>query len=365
MPGTPLRGAARFVLIIASVLLLFLLASVIFAGQFVITTINYVVGNLANRSGLSLFLVRSLVIAATIPFFYAIGQFTRSILALLGFGWNPLGFYKNKYGAIIIAYIAIFYGAMYWASLDAYAYKYCADTPEGISLSDGPGKEKIYGTEFQPCSMAQIEVLRNGSGKLAAPREIRIANAADYAWFDVAGRPRVWYAQDSDGHYRFFDHAGVNPSTGHPLQPIDENAIQQAKKQQSAAAAGRRSAEARQAAAASKAQDTAAKAQDAAEAQELTKQAQAQFDAGDYKGAMDNCERVLGKAPNSECVTLHQRAQVKLAQQLVNKGQSQLERGQLDEAVWSADEAMKLDPANRNAAKLKLLALKLKPRVSN
>lgn len=359
MPGTSLRGAARFVLIIAAVLLLLLVGSFIFAGQFVITTINYVVGNLANRSGMSVFLVRSLVIAATIPFFYAVAQLTRSILGLLGFGLNPLGIYKNKYGAIVVAYIAIFYGAMYWASLDAYAYKFCADTPEGISVSDGPGKEKVYGNELQPCSIEQIEELRNNSGKLAAPREIHIANPAGYAWFDVAGRPRVWYGQDLDGHYHFFDHAGVNPNTGHPLQPVTEDVIQQAKKQLAAAATSRRSAEARQAAA-------AAKAQDATDAQDLTKQAQAQFDAGDYQGAMDNCGRALNKAPNNaECTTIRQRASVKLAQQLVNKGQSQLERGQLDEAVWSADEAMKLDPSNRNAAKLKLLALKLKPRTSN
>ncbi|HUK43573.1 MAG TPA: hypothetical protein VLW48_03930 [Candidatus Bathyarchaeia archaeon] len=359
MPGTPLRGAARLVLIVAAVLLLLLVGSFIFAGQFVITTINYVVGNLANRSGMSVFLVRSLVIAATIPFFYAVAQFTRSIIGLLGFGWNPLGIYKNKYGAIIVAYIAIFYGGMYWASLDAYAYKYCVDTPEGISVSDGPGMDPVYGNEFQPCSIAQIEVLRNGKGKLAAPRELHIANPASYAWFDVAGRPRVWYAQDLDGRYQFFDHSGVSPTTGHPLQPVTEEVIQQAKKQLAAAAASKHSAEARQAAA-------AAKAQDAADAQDLTKQAQAQFDAGDYKGAMDNCDRALSKAPNNaECTTIRQRASVKLAQQLVTKGQSQLERGQIDEAVWSADEAMKLDPANRNAAKLKLLAIKLKPRASN
>jgi len=131
--------------------------------------------------------------------------------------------------------------------------------------------------------------------------------------------------------------------------------VHQAMRQQAAAAANKRAADAREAAA-------AAKVQDSANAQQLAKQAQSQFDAADYKGAMDTCDRALSKTNDPDCMTIRQHASIKLAQQLVSKGQSELEQGQLDEAVWSADQAMKLDPSNRNAAKLKLLALKLKPR---
>jgi len=253
---------------------------------------------------------------------------------------------------------------------DPYAKKYCADTPEGISVSDSAGQDPVYGTQFKPCSAGQIELLRNGSNQVA-PRELRISNPARYPWFDsVTGGPRVWYAQDANGHYRFFNRAGVDPTTGHALQPITEDVVRQVMQQQ---ASSRHTADARHTAdtakapeAASQAADAAAKSADAFDAQELVKQAQGQFDSGDYKGAKETCERVLSKTPgNSDCVTLRQHASVKLAQQLVTKGQSQLEQGQVDEAMWSADEAMKLDPTNRNAAKLKLLALKLKPRAPN
>src|SRR5579862_1835177 len=248
---------------------------------------------------------------------------------------------------------------MHGRSPEPYPHKYCADTAEGIAVSDTAGKDAA-GNEFKPCSTEQIEQIRNSSSQPTPPQEIHIANAAKYAWFDsVTGGPRVWYAQDANGHYRFYNAPGVDPTNGHPLQPITEDVIRRVVQQQTAAAASRRLLEARNAA-------EAAKAQDAFDAQELVKQAQGQFDSDDYKGAMDTCGRALSKSPDSsDCVTIRQHASVKLAQQLVTKGQSQLEQGQLDEAMWSADQAMKLDPANRNAAKLKLLALKLKPHSPN
>lgn len=359
MPKIPLKGAVRVVVIIASVLLILLIASLLFAGQFVASTINYVVAILATRSGISVFLVRAIVIIGTIPFFWAVAQFTRSIFGLLGLGWNPLALYKNKYGMIIVAYIGVFYGALYWASAHSYFYKYCAETPEGISLSDSPGRDPVYGREFKPCTEAQTEEMRHKDGDLAAPKEIRIANAANYEWFDVAGRARVWYAVESDGSYRYFDHSGVDPSSGHTLQPVNEAVIQQLKRQQAADNAKRHEVDERQA-------SEEAKAKNAAEAQELVTQAQGEFDAANYKAAMETCDHVLSKSrTNAECVTIRQHAAVKLAQQLVDKGESELEKGQLDEAMWNADTAMRLDPTNRSAAKLKILAAQLKPRTSN
>ncbi len=66
---------------------------------------------------------------------------------------------------------------------------------------------------------------------------------------------------------------------------------------------------------------------------------------------------------NAGCGAIRQHAAVKLAQQFVDKGQTDLEKGEFDEAMWSADAAIKLDPANHGAAKLKLLAAQLKPRL--
>jgi Flp pilus assembly protein TadD len=51
-----------------------------------------------------------------------------------------------------------------------------------------------------------------------------------------------------------------------------------------------------------------------------------------------------------------------MAQQLVNEGQAHFERGEFDEAAWSADKALELDPANQNAVKLKRLSLEVKPK---
>jgi hypothetical protein len=251
-------------------------------------------------------------------------------------------------------------------SRDAHARQYCADTAEGIAVSDSAGKDAA-GNEFKPCSTEQIEQIRNSSGKPAPPQEIHVANATSYAWFDaVTGSPRVWYAQEANGHYRFFDAPGIDPTTGHRLQPITEDVIRQVTQQQAAAAANRRVVEAKRAAVEASAREAANQAAESYNAQELAKQAQGQFDSGDYKDARETCDRALSEAPNNtDCVNIRQHAAVKLAQQLVTKGQSQLEQGQLDEAMWSADQAMKLDPTNRNAAKLKLLALKLKPHSPN
>ena len=190
-----LRGAARIFTIIVLVLLVVVVGSILFAARFVTGTINYVVSNLASRSGVSPFLVRFAVIFATIPFFIAVGKFTRNILGLFNLVWNPLSFYNRISGVIIVVYIAVFYLAMYGASADAYAYKYCGDTPEKIFVSDGPGKDPVYGVELRPCSLVQIKELRAGTGNIDRPHQVTIVDAEAFEWFDaITGKPRVWYA---------------------------------------------------------------------------------------------------------------------------------------------------------------------------
>lgn len=81
---------------------------------------------------------------------------------------------------------------------------------------------------------------------------------------------------------------------------------------------------------------------------------------------METCDLLLSKSHNNAgCAAIRQHAAVKLAQQFVDKGQTELEKGEFDEAMWSGDAAIKLDPANHSAAKRKLLAAQLKPRASN
>jgi hypothetical protein len=71
-------------MIFLAILLIALIVGSIIGVRFVYATVDYVVDNLASRSGLSTFLVRGVVILATIPFFWAIARFTRFDEAI----WN-------------------------------------------------------------------------------------------------------------------------------------------------------------------------------------------------------------------------------------------------------------------------------------
>lgn len=362
-----LQGSARLLAVIVLVLLLLLVGSIFFATHFVTGTVNYVVSNIAARSGLSTFLVRGAVILLTIPFFWAVGKFTRNILGLFNLGWNPLSFYKSTPGIVIVIYIAAFYLAMYWASTSAYAYKYCGDTPEGIFVADGAGKDPVYGVETKPCSLVQIKELRAGNGNIAHPRSLSVDQPESYEWFDgLTGKARVFYAVLPNGDYRFFDRSGVDPGSGQPLQPITPQIVQQVRQQKTAAFEQKQ----RQAEAEASAlkQKQAKNEQDAirknqvASIQAIVSQAENEFEAGQYKAAKQDCDHVVAQDRGSkECATIRQRSSVKLAQELVRRGQSQIQRGEFNEALWSAEEAMNLDPGNVNAVKLKELARQLKP----
>ena len=101
------------------------------------------------------------------------------------------------------------------------------------------------------------------------------------------------------------------------------------------------------------------------ETEALARQAEASFESKDYKAAIDACSQVLASAPrNQTCVTVKQHASTKLAEQLVNQGLAHWEKGEFDEAKWSADKALELDPTNQSAIKLKKLADQMKSRVS-
>ncbi|HEY2773681.1 MAG TPA: hypothetical protein VGK20_06485, partial [Candidatus Binatia bacterium] len=309
---------------------------VLIGTRFVWGTVDYVVDNLSSRSGISPFLVRGATILGTIPFFMAVSRFTGDLFGLMNLGWaSPLGFFRRQAGIVIVCYIAGFFVLMYYASVDAYAYKFCADTREGIWTSDGPGKDPVYGVETKPCTPDQIATLRHTGGKLAAPKEIHVADVGTFAWFDsVTGKPNVWYSRSVNGHYRFFDRQGNDPTTGEPLRPITHEVIEQ----------------------------LSAKA----EIESSVHTAHQQYDAGNFQGVKEACDRVLASSPaNPDCKDLRARAGVKLAQDLVKKGQSQSERGQFDEALWNAREALKLDPSNANATKLEQFALRMKPQQIN
>lgn len=379
------RSFARLFALIVLVFLVLLAGSIFFATHFVTGTVNYVVSALAGRSGLSPFLVRGIIIIVTIPFFLAVGKFARNIFGIFSLGWNPLSFYRKAYGLVILIYTASFFFAMYWASKDAFAYKYCGDTPEGVFVSDGTGKDPVYGIELGPCSLPQIEELRNGKGNLRPPREVIVENANEFEWFDgLTGKPRVWYSRLPNGDFEFFDRPGNDPHTGQVLHPVDSDVVDRMRRRQAADQAAKEQAAKTQAAAEAqgravdeatkkRAADVQAEAEREMEAKEtqeeeasvlgrLTTEAQTQFDARDYKSAAHTCDQVLARRKESEpCATIRQRASVKLAEDLVRKGQLQVQQGEFDEALWSAEAAINLDPSNASALKLKKLVILMKP----
>ncbi len=350
----------RIILVVLIVAAMLWAAGMYIGIRFVYNTVDYVVDNLANRSGLSPFLVRGLVILVTIPFFLAVAKFTGNVIELVNMGWTtPLVFYRKPYGIVIIVYVAMFFVAMYLASLDAYAYKYCAETPEGIWTSDAPGKDPVYGMESKSCSPLQIKGLRNGNGKLAAPHEVHVANGNTYTWFNgVTAQPMVWY-DSVNGDYRFFDRSGNDPNTGQALKPVTPQFVEQLKQHEASKE------ESRQRSAAEEAARSAA-AKETADLQTFAGEAQKEFESGNYVAAKETCDQVLKRdARNEPCKTIQQHANVKVAQQLVSEGQAHLERGEINEALWNAEKAIKLDPANPNAAKLKQFALQMKPHELN
>jgi hypothetical protein len=362
--GSLTLGLAIFALLA----LLCLIASILFATRFVEDTIKFAVDNIATRSGLSVYLVRGVVIFATIPFFWAVGKFTKNIWGLINLGWDSMALYKNWYGRIIVGYVGVYFLVIYWASLQALDFKYCAETPEGTWTSDSTGKDPVYGIELKPCTMEQKLALREGTGHLKPPSELTITDAENFKWFDpVTGRPLVWYSALPNHGFHFFDSRGIDPHNGQELKPVTSEVVERIRQQQASEAMARRRAEESAAETKSREENERAAAVQRAQTQEqiemLTQKAQAAFDAGDYKTAFETCVQVL-KASNGDktCRAIREHSGVKMAQQLVNEGQAYFEKGEFDEAVWSADKALEFDPANQNAVKLKRLSLQMKPK---
>jgi len=213
--------------ILVVVILVYWFAHHWWSHNFVVRTIDFVVGNLASRSGLSIFLVKGLVILLTIPFFIAVAKYTYGLFWLRGVG-PSLRLYRNPYGLIIVGYAGLFFIAMYFASREAYAYKWCAETPEGIKTFDGPGKDPVYGIEAKPCTFEQIVAIREIEKGVSGPRRIQIGDVKQFSFFDpITGKPRLWYYKSSDGSYEFFDRFGKHPGTGNDLRPIDQETRQE------------------------------------------------------------------------------------------------------------------------------------------
>jgi len=196
-------------------------------GHFILHTLDFVVETLASRSGWSPDLVRGVVILATIPFFWAVARYTWGLFI----PYASFDLYRNRYGMIIVAYVGLFFVAKYVASRDAYSYKWCDNTPEGIRVFDGPGTDPVYGIPLHPCTMEERITLRQRDSGIVGPPQVRTGDPH----FDTAtGQPLQNYYKDSDGRIELFPlDVKVHPRFGVPVLPITPEIASEYEKQPS------------------------------------------------------------------------------------------------------------------------------------
>jgi serine/threonine protein kinase len=222
---------------------------------------------------------------------------------------------------------------------------------------------------------AEVKVSQPVSAPVG-PRELSIPDAAAYTWFDPNSKQAlVWYSSPAPGNYRFFDGPGADPQSGHVLNPVTPEFVAGLKKQQAPPVAAPPVSAPKQktqiTATAPKSKEkqvrdtTADQAQKDAQLQAMSQEGQLALESEDYQKAIDICGQVLSTSPGSQpCAAIHQHAAIKLAEQFVNEAAAHWEKGDFDDALRSAEAALALDPANKNAARLKKLALKMKPQTS-
>lgn len=212
-----------WVLVSLAVVVLLYSLVVGFLPYLVWTEIRHISDSLAIQSGLSPNLVLSLVIVAAIPFFWAVWMYTGGVFKLRH-AKPSLRLYSNRYGIVIVGYVAAFFFAQFFAARHAYYSKWCAETPEGIKTFDayGTGLDPTYGIKLHRCTFAEIVALRRQQVRLATPKRIQASDPGHFAFFDpVSGAARVWYYKAGEGDYRLYDGPGRDPETGAALQPVD------------------------------------------------------------------------------------------------------------------------------------------------
>lgn len=239
MDNTSTNRLGKALLILAAIplaALLFWLFTLWRWGHFVLFIINYTSDNLSSRSGISIYLVKFFVIVVTIPFFVAVGRYMHGIWFWIRGVGPGLRLYRSLTGIVIVVYVGLFYLAMYFAMRDSPAFKFCADTPEGLRMFDSEGIDPVYGTPAKPCTIDQITRARETVIGYLGPKKLDIADAQNFAFFGTTGKPRIWYYKRPDGTFELYDRQGPSPETGEPLKPVDREVREEIIQFQQAAA---------------------------------------------------------------------------------------------------------------------------------
>lgn len=99
-----------------------------------------------------------------------------------------------------------------------------------IQLFNLMGFHPDTGEELQPVTPAIVEAYKSQRAvrwQLAERRQQRPPQTVDpetFGFFNAAtGEPQVWYWQDAEGNFEFFDMKGFHPRTGEALKPADSS----------------------------------------------------------------------------------------------------------------------------------------------
>jgi hypothetical protein len=195
------------------------------------------------------------------------------------------------------------------------------------------------------------------------PHLITIADAHTYRWFGPDGA-LVWYVQDSDGSYRFYDGPGRDPILDGELKPVTRDVVQEAQRIQdehTKTVGSRVAAEAERSRALEEAEQRELKNRQAAEEREKLNQeaarrrqvnaqdAERAFAAGDFDLALIDCPDVKHDLQDDPCASVHQEAAQKKVAILVKRSEEDVRKYKLDDAIQDAAEALKLEPESESA----------------
>ncbi|MCK4764714.1 MAG: hypothetical protein KAW12_21125 [Candidatus Aminicenantes bacterium] len=200
-------------------------------------TFNYIVSNIVNVSGMSHWLAKGIVIIALIPFMWAVSEIFKIKFRIKIFGKTLVKSYRKLAGIIIIVYMSIFFLSMHFLSRDSYfthdsgkVLKWYAETPEGIHYFDTNGYDPEYGIKLKPVTPEIVEKHKKQQMKMY-PKQVFLETLEGVEFFDsITGNPKIWYYQDTDGSFEFFNGPGFHPTYNSVLKPVTPDIIISLKK---------------------------------------------------------------------------------------------------------------------------------------
>ena len=221
----------KIIIIILGAFFLFFVTFLLPKGIFKLTY-DYMVWNIVRVSGMSRWLAKGIVILSLIPFLWAVSELCKIKFRVKIFGKTLFRSYRKLAGIIIIVYIGLFFLSMYFLSKDSYfahdsgeVLKWYAETPEGIRYFDTDGYDPKYGTKLKPVTPDIIEKYKKQQMKMY-PKQIFLDNLEGVVFFNsITGNPKIWYYQEPDGSFEFFDGPGYHPTYNVALKPITPGII--------------------------------------------------------------------------------------------------------------------------------------------